>query len=120
MDLLTDPRAWLAVVGLSFVGIAVSVAAYQGGRRGRSAVQERFSKISPERWEQVQGYYDRWGSGILLLSSIPGLATVLTVGAGMFGIRLIPFLLWVTVSKVTRNWLIVLLLYGGYRRFFGA
>lgn len=27
-----------------------------------------------------------------------GLATVLTVGAGMFGIRTIPFLFWVTVS----------------------
>jgi membrane protein YqaA with SNARE-associated domain len=120
MDLLTDPRAWLAVLGLSVVGIGVSLGAYQGGRRGRPAVQERLSSIGPERWDQVQGYYDRWGAGILLLSSIPGLATVLTVGAGMFGIRLIPFLTWVTVSKVTRNWLIVLLLYGGYQRFFAG
>jgi hypothetical protein len=46
MDLLTDPRAWLAVLALSAVGIGV----------------------------------------------------------------LIPFLIWVTVSRVTRNWLIVLLL----------
>jgi membrane protein YqaA with SNARE-associated domain len=49
---------------------------------------------------------------------VPGLATVLTVGAGMFGIRLIPFLFWVSLSKVGRNWLIVLLLYAGYQRFF--
>jgi membrane protein YqaA with SNARE-associated domain len=42
------------------------------------------------------------------------------VGAGMFGIRLIPFLLWVSISKLTRNWLIVLLLTGGYQRFFAG
>jgi membrane protein YqaA with SNARE-associated domain len=120
MDLLTDPRAWLAVLGLSVVGIGISLGAYQAGRRGKSTVRERFSSISPDRWDQVQGYYDRWGSGILLMSSIPGLATVLTVGAGMFGIRLIPFLIWVTISKLTRNWLIVLLLYGGYQRFFAG
>jgi membrane protein YqaA with SNARE-associated domain len=52
------------------------------------------------------------------MSAVPGLATVLTVGAGMFGIKVLPFLFWVTLSKVVRNWLIVLLLYGGYQRFF--
>ena len=120
MDLLTDPRAWLAVMGLSVVGIAISLGAYGAGRRGKSTVRERFSQISDERWEQVHGMYDRWGSGLLLLSAVPGLATVLTVGAGMFGIKLVPFLLWVSLSKVGRNWLIALLLYGGYQRFFGA
>ncbi len=118
MDLLMDPRAWLVVLGLSVVGIAISLGTYGAGRGGKSAVRERFSQISDERWDQVQGWYDRWGSGILVMSSIPGLATVLTVGAGMFGIRLIPFLLWVSLSKVARNWLLALLLYGGYRRFF--
>ena len=118
MDLLTDPRAWLAVLGLSVVGIAISSGAYGAGRRGKSAARDRFSSISEQRWNQVQGWYDRWGSGILLTSAVPGLATVLTVGAGMFGIRLIPFLFWVSLSKVARNWLIVLLLYGGYQRFF--
>ena len=119
MDLLTDPRAWLAVLGLSVVGIAISTGAYRAGRRGKTAVRERFSQISETRWAQVQGWYDRWGSGLLLLSAIPGLATVLTVGAGMFGIKILPFLLWVSLSKVMRNWLLALLLYGGYQRFFG-
>ena len=113
-----NPRAWLAVLGLSVVGIAISSGAYGAGRRGKSAVRERFSQISDERWDQVQGWYDRWGSGLLLLSAVPGLATLLTVGAGMFGIGLIPFLFWVSISKVARNWLIALLLYGGYQRFF--
>ena len=119
MGLLTNPRVWLAVLGFSLVGIAISSGAYGAGRGGKTAVRERFSQISDERWDQVQGWYDRWGSGILLMSAVPGLATVLTVGAGMFGIRLLPFLLWVSLSKVGRNWLIVLLLYGGYQRFFG-
>ena len=119
MGLLTDPRAWLAVLGFSVLGIAISTGAYGAGRGGKTAVRERFSQISDERWDQVQSWYDRWGSGILLMSAVPGLATVLTVGAGMFGIRLLPFLLWVSLSKVGRNWLIVLLLYGGYQRFWG-
>mgnify|MGYP001554014711 CR=1 FL=1 len=118
MALLTDPRAWLAVLGLSVVGIAISTGAYGAGRRGKTEVRERFSQISETRWRQVQGLYDRWGSGLLLLSAVPGLATVLTVGAGMFGIKVLPFLFWVSTSKVTRTWLIVLILYGGYQRFF--
>lgn len=119
MDLLMNPRAWLAVLGFSVVGIAISTGAYLAGRGGKTAVRERFSQISDERWDQVQGWYDRWGARILLMSAFPGLATVLTAGAGMFGIRILPFLLWVSLSKVTRNWLIALLLYGGYQRILG-
>lgn len=32
MNLLMDPRAWLAVLGLSVVGIAISLGAYWAGR----------------------------------------------------------------------------------------
>ncbi len=118
MDLPTNPRAWLAVLGLSVVGIAIAYGGYGVGRHGKAAVRERFSSIDDERWAQVEGWYERWGSGLLLVSALPGLATVLAVGAGMFGIKPIPFLLWVSLSKLARNWLIVLLLYGGYQRFF--
>ena len=37
MDLLTDPRAWLAVLGLSVVGIAISSGAYGAGWEERGS-----------------------------------------------------------------------------------
>jgi membrane protein YqaA with SNARE-associated domain len=119
MDLLANPTAWLAVLAFSIVGIAIKVGSYHAGQRGGSAVRDRFSKIGAERWDQVKDWYDRWGSGLLLMSAIPGLGTLLTAGAGMSGIGFLPLLFWVGISTVTRNWLIVLLLYGGYRRFVG-
>jgi hypothetical protein len=54
MDLLTDPRAWLVVLGLSVVGIAISLGTYETGRCRKSAVRARFSLISDERWDQVE------------------------------------------------------------------
>ena len=103
---------------ISGVGIAISVGAYHAGQRGDAAVRERVSRVSDELWHRIQGAYDRWGSGLLVLSSIPGLGTVLTAGTGMFGIGFLPFLFWVSLSKVVRNWLLALLLYSGYQRFF--
>lgn len=117
MDLLTNPKAWLAVLTFSAVGIAFKVGTYHAGQRGESAVRDRFPRISAERWDQVESWYDRWGSGLLVISALPGLGILLSAGAGMFGIRFLPFLFWVSTSKVTRNWLIVLLAYGGYRKF---
>jgi membrane protein YqaA with SNARE-associated domain len=119
VHLLTNPAAWLAVLSFTVFGVAINVGSYHVGQRGGAAVRKRFSNISAERWEQVEGWYNRWGSWLLVLSAVPGLGTLLTAGAGMVGIRFLPFLLWVSSSKLVRNWLLALLFYGGYRRIAG-
>jgi membrane protein YqaA with SNARE-associated domain len=109
----------VTVLSFTVFGVAINVGSYHAGQRGGRAVRERFSSIPVERWEQVDGWYERWGSGLLVLSAVPGLGTLLTAGAGVAGIRFLPFLLWVSSSKLVRNWLLALLFYGGYRRIAG-
>jgi membrane protein YqaA with SNARE-associated domain len=53
--------------------------------------------------------YQRLGPLPLLVASIPIIGTVLTLGAGMSGVGRNSFLFWVMVSKVIRNWILVLL-----------
>ena len=47
----------------------------------------------------------------LLVASIPFIGTVLTIGAGMASISRNSFLLWVMISKVIRNWILVLIIW---------
>lgn len=118
MELLLDLRAWLLVLTFSAVGIAIGLASYHVGRRGLPAVQSRFPKVDPERWEQLGRWYDRWGAGVLVLSAVPFLGILLSAGAGAFGIKLGTFLFWSIVTKTVRNWVILLFLYAGFQRLF--
>ena len=118
MELLLDLRAWLLVLTFSAVGIAIGLASYHVGRRGLPAVQSRFPKVDPERWEQIGRWYDRWGAGVLVLSAVPFLGILLSAGAGAFGIKLGAFLFWSVVTKTVRNWVILLFLYTSFQHLF--
>lgn len=107
MELLLEPVAWLIVVALSGLGVAGNLALYQLGKRGGDAVLKRFPRIKPEQWQRVKRLYDEHGSLALLLSGIPVLGSLLTTAAGAFDVRLFPFVLFVFIAKLVRNWLIV-------------
>lgn len=114
MDLLLEPQAWLIVVLFTMLGVVGNLALYQLGKRGVGAVQKRFPRITPERWQRVQSLYENRGSWILLLSGIPVLGAVLTTGAGAFGVTQLSFLFWVGIAKLARNWLVVVVLREGW------
>ena len=76
-------------------------------RIGRLIDETLYPQIEPERWARILRLYERLGRLPLLISSIPIIGTLLTVGAGMAGISRNSFLFWVTVSKVIRNWILV-------------
>ncbi len=114
MDLLLKPQAWLIVLLFTMLGVVGNLALYQVGKRGVGAVQKRFPQITPERWRRVQELYERRGSWILLLSAVPALGALLTTAAGAFGVTQLSFLFWVTIAKLARNWLVVVLLREGW------
>ena len=118
MSLFFDLRAWAVVLALSAGGLAFNLLGYYAGIRGMEAVHERFPRIDPERLGQIGIWYQRWGTFLLLLTALPVLGSLLSVGAGVYGVRLVPFLIWVSLAKVGRNWLIALALYAGYQRLF--
>jgi membrane protein YqaA with SNARE-associated domain len=118
MELLLDPKAWLIVVAFSVLGSIGNLALYQVGKRGVDAIRERFPQIKPEQWQRVKKLYDDFGSWILLLSGVPLLGSLLTTGAGAFDVPRPAFLLLVTVGKLLRNWLLVIIaaeIYGLFR-----
>jgi membrane protein DedA with SNARE-associated domain len=71
------------------------------------------SKITPERWQQIEGLYQKFGAPLLLLSAVPGLGLPLTTGAGAVGIGRAEFVVWVFIGKLVRNWLLVLIVFLG-------
>ncbi len=109
MSLLLDVKIWLLILLISILGTVAALSFYYLGKRGTKAVLERFPQLKEERWEEVQHLYQEHGTGLLLLSSIPMVGGLLITAAGAFGVGVFTFFLWVLVSRVARNWLVVLL-----------
>ena len=118
-SVLLDPVLWLVVIGASVLGATGNLALYYLGKSGSGAVFDRFPNLEGDRWEQIGGYYHRHGGKLLLFSAVPGLGTVLTTGAGAYGIKRISFLFWVILAKMMRNWLLLLLFHQSYQLFRG-
>lgn len=114
MDLLLDPLAWLIVVAFSVLGSVGNLALYQIGKQGVDAIRKRLPRIKPEQWQRVKHLYDNYGGWVLLLSGIPVLGMLLTTAAGAFGVPRPTFLILVTIGKMVRNWLLVVIVREGY------
>lgn len=112
MDYLGNPQLWALIIFLSLVGSLARLPNYYGGLRGKELIETLYPRIKPETWERVLDWYRRLGALPLLVASIPFVGTILTIGAGMAGISRSYFLLFIFLSKVIRNWLLVLIITG--------
>ena len=119
MHLLFDPVAWLIVLAWSVLGSVGNLALYQVGKQGVDAIRKRFPRIKDEHWRRVKRLYDKFGGWVLLLSGVPVLGSLLTTAAGAFDVPRPAFLVLVTIGKMWRNWLLVILLAGTYNRITG-
>ncbi len=106
---MLEVKVWVLVVGLSVLGTLATLAYYYLGRQGYEAVLERFPQIQREQWDRVHSLYDRHGSALLFLSSVPVIGILFTTAAGAFGIQILTFVLWVLVGRLTRNVLVFVL-----------
>jgi len=110
MNLLLDLNTWLLVILASIVGSVLTLTYYYLGQQGIEAVLARFPQIEEERWERVQQSYRQHGVGLLFFSFIPMLGLLLETAAGAAGIGVFPFLVWVLLGRLVRNWSVLLLL----------
>jgi membrane protein DedA with SNARE-associated domain len=106
---LTNPIYWLVVLAFTIFGLANRLVFYQAGKRGGEDVLDRIHGYSPERVDNLHSLYDRWGSLLFLITSIPVIGSSLTVLCGMKGVSLPIFIVLAVISYLIRNWLIVLL-----------
>lgn len=112
MDLCLSPIAWALVLLLTILGIAGSLPTYYLGREGMPAIREKFPQVSEERWQQVAGWFERYGAPILLLAILPGFGTIIPPVAGANGIKPLFFVLMLGLAKLIRFWIIVLVVFG--------
>jgi membrane protein YqaA with SNARE-associated domain len=101
----------LFILVISVLGSLARLVNFYAGQRGKEKIEAVYTRVKPETWERVLGSYRRLGPLPLLVASIPLVGTVLTIGAGMVGIGRNSFLLWVMISKVIRNWVLVLIIW---------
>ena len=111
IDILLDPKIWLLILVMSVLGSVARLTNYYAGQRGKDLIESLYPKIKPETWERVIKSYKHLGALPLLIASIPIIGTLLTIGAGMAGVSRNRFLVFVAISKVIRNWILVLLIW---------
>jgi membrane protein YqaA with SNARE-associated domain len=115
MQVFFDLRAWLLVVVLSLLGLAVRLGAYKLGQGGIEAVSDRFPQIKAEQWERGHKLLQTRGAWVLVLSGVPGVGIVVVAAAGALDVSMAKFLPWVTVGMLVRYWVLLLIAVGGYR-----
>lgn len=115
MNLLADLRIWGAVALVSVLGVSSALIPYYVGKHGTEAVLTRFPRIGQERLKRVKMLYGEHGSGLLFFSFVPMLGVLLTAGAGVVGVQICTFVLWVLVGRVLRNTILLVLLDQGLR-----
>ena len=104
---LTNTRLWIVVLVWSAVGVFNKVVYYEAGERGGKAALNKVHGFSQERQEKFHSLYDRWGSPLLLLASIPVIGSAITVLGGVGRVAMPVFIIMVVISNLIRNWLII-------------
>jgi membrane protein YqaA with SNARE-associated domain len=112
MDTLANPVLWLTVLLLTVAGVAFSYLKYEFGKGGWAVVLEKYPHFGQERVDRVTRLYGQHGSLVLLSTAIPGIDTLVTVGAGAVGVGRGPFLIWVTIAKLARFSILAVLFAG--------
>lgn len=109
MGQLLDIKIWLVVLAISALGTAATLTYYYLGKQGVKAVLERIPQITEERWGRAEHLYERHGSKLLFLSTVPVVGALLESAAGALGVGLTVYLVWVLVGRLVRNWILLLL-----------
>jgi membrane protein YqaA with SNARE-associated domain len=89
-----------------------SLAKYKAGGVGLDEILERYPKLSRKRLERAAELFDLHGTIILLLTGIPGLDTVVALAAGASDVKKGTFIIWVSIAKIVRFWLLALIITG--------
>lgn len=107
LELLSNPQLWLLIIVLSIIGSFTRLPNYYAGLRGKDVITSLYPRIEATTWEKVAAWYQKLGPIPLLVASIPIIGSLLTVGAGIANVDRSRFLIFVAISKIIRNWILV-------------
>ncbi len=100
-----DP--WLILIVASAGNFLGSLTNYYVGRWGADFLLSRYLQVKPEKLQQAQTLYTRWGVPVLFFSWLPIIGDPLTVIGGLLKVKLWLFTFWVLLGKMLR-YLVVL------------
>jgi membrane protein DedA with SNARE-associated domain len=106
---LTNTRLWVVVLIWAAIGVFNKVVYYKAGERSGKAALNHIHGYTPEKADKYHQLYQRWGSPLLLLASVPVIGSVITVLGGVGRVAMPTFIILVVVSNLVRNWLIIIL-----------
>ena len=93
---------WLTAVWATAGGYLGSLVNYFVGQRGTDFIFSRWISIKPERWEQAEKIFNRWGNWALFFVWLPVVGDPLALVAGAFNIDWRLFSFWVISGKFLR------------------
>ena len=93
---------WLLLAAAVTGNVLGSLVNWVCGRFLAAFRDRKWFPVTPRRYEQATGWFERYGVWSLLLAWAPVFGDPLTVIAGALRVRLLPFLLLVTIGKLAR------------------
>ena len=84
-----DIKVWSVILAISALGTAATLTYYYLGKQGARALLERVPQITEERWDRAEHLYEKHGSKLLFLSTVPVVGALLESAAGALGVGLI-------------------------------
>ncbi len=93
---------WLLLIAAVMGNVLGSLVNWVCGRFLAAFRDRTWFPISPRRYAQAAGWFERYGVWSLLFAWAPVVGDPLTVVAGALRVGFLPFLLLVTVGKVVR------------------
>ena len=102
-----EHHPWLLLAVATLGNVLGSVVNWVCGRFLAAFQNRWWFPVSPKRYRQAIAWFERFGLGSLLFAWAPIVGDPLTVIAGSLRTPILPFLLLVTIGKLTR-YLVVL------------
>jgi membrane protein YqaA with SNARE-associated domain len=93
---------WLLLTVASVGNVLGSILNWYLGRYIQHFQQRRWFPVKPKQLEKASRWYLKYGKWSLLLSWVPIIGDPLTVIAGVLREPFLPFLLLVTIAKISR------------------
>jgi membrane protein YqaA with SNARE-associated domain len=97
-----DHAVWLLVVIATAGNVLGSIINWLLGLYAERFKDRRWFPVSPDALDRASHWFGKYGLWSLLLAWLPIIGDPLTLFAGVMRVRLIPFLILVTIGKFAR------------------
>jgi len=104
--LLAGENPFAVIIIATFGNVLGSIVNYLIGRWGSDSILHRWFKLTQQQTDKAEQRFNRYGKWSLLLAWVPVIGDPLTFIAGMLKINFGLFILFVTIGKVARYWVI--------------